>query len=311
LNKSDPSPIAVFVGLAVWDTIALVPEFPEPDGRVVAEAIVEAGGGPAATAAVACVRLGMPAAFVGAVGDDARGARILDALRSEGVDVSSAVVVPGMPSAAAVVVADRSHATRALCPTMPPIWSLTAGSAQASRIASAAILHVDHAGYAPVMSLYDRLGEATPPLSIDAGNPIPGLDYRRAAVFAPTLQRLVAAFGRSDPDVLLRHVAGPEWVVATDGAAGAYVLAGGQSWHVPAYQAVPCISTLGAGDVFHGALVAAWMRGLSPNEAAAYAGIAAGLSCRAIDGRSAIPDHPTVIKALPEQIAAMRHLMEA
>ena len=64
---------AVFVGSAAQDVIALMPCFPRPDERVVAEEIVHAGGGPAATAAVAFVRLGGQAHFVGAVGDDASG----------------------------------------------------------------------------------------------------------------------------------------------------------------------------------------------------------------------------------------------
>jgi sulfofructose kinase len=89
-----PGPL-VFVGAATLDTIALVPALPEPDTRLLAEAITQAGGGPAATAAVAAARLGVPAAFVGAVGDDEAGGRIVAGLRAENVDVSGVRVVPG------------------------------------------------------------------------------------------------------------------------------------------------------------------------------------------------------------------------
>ena len=53
----------------------------------------------------------------------------------------------------------------------------------------------------------------------------------------------------------------------------------------------PCdpVSTLGAGDVFHGALLAFLVRGASLEEALRGANTAASLSCRALDGRSAIP----------------------
>lgn len=282
---------ALFVGLAAWDTIALVPHFPEADSRVIAESVVEAGGGPAATAAVACARLGVPSAFIGAIGDDLRGTRIRDALAGEGVDVSGLVLCPGAASTAAVIVADRSHGTRALCPTLPP--PLTLGPAHAARIAAASIVHVDQAGYGPVMAL-----SAARTVSVDAGNPIPGLDPARVALFAPTMLQLQRMHDVRDAATLLRRVEGPRWVVATDGGNGAFVRADGRLWHVPAYPAAPCISTLGAGDVFHGALVAAWLHGLQAPEAAAYAAIAAGLSCRAIDGRSAIPDHKTVLAAL-------------
>lgn len=309
MSANASNPYAVFVGAAVWDTIALVPQFPEPDGRVISDAIVEAGGGPAATAAVACVRLGVPAFFAGAVGDDVRGNRILESLLSEGVDISSALVVPGAVSAASVIVADRSRGTRALCPTVALPWRVEPGSRQALVLSEAAIVHVDHAGYAPVTALRSGV-RCIPPLSIDAGNPIEGLDLHTATLFAPTLSRLRAMFGPRDPAGVLRRAAGPSWVVATDGDQGSYVLAGGRVWHVPVYRTELCVSTLGAGDVFHGALVAAWVRGFAPAEAAAYASIAAGLSCRGIDGRSAIPDHTTVMKALPGQCDALRELME-
>ncbi len=52
---------------------------------------------------------------------------------------------------------------------------------------------------------------------------------------------------------------------------------------------VPVVSTLGAGDVFHGALLAGLARGLDLGAAMTLANAAAALSCRALDGRSAIP----------------------
>ena len=49
------------------------------------------------------------------------------------------------------------------------------------------------------------------------------------------------------------------------------------------------MSTLGAGDVFHGALLSAICRGLDWPQALRQANDTAALSCRALDGRSAVP----------------------
>jgi sugar/nucleoside kinase (ribokinase family) len=49
------------------------------------------------------------------------------------------------------------------------------------------------------------------------------------------------------------------------------------------------VSTLGAGDVFHGALLAQLVEDVPLAEALVAANVCAGLSCRALDGRSAIP----------------------
>ena len=80
-----------------------------------------AGGGPAATAAVAFARLGGQAHFVGAIGDDAAGEEILAGLRAESVDVTGVIPVAGARSMRCVIVADRGHATRAICALPGPV----------------------------------------------------------------------------------------------------------------------------------------------------------------------------------------------
>jgi sulfofructose kinase len=57
----------------------------------------------------------------------------------------------------------------------------------------------------------------------------------------------------------------------------------------PGFTVDPVVSTLGAGDVFHGALLAQLVRDVPLPEALAAANEIAALSCRALDGRSAIP----------------------
>jgi sulfofructose kinase len=89
--------------------------------------------------------------------------------------------------------------------------------------------------------------------------------------------------------------AGAELVVVTRGAQGctAYTRDG----EVVNASATPLddpVSTLGAGDVFHGALLAGFVQDLPLAEALAFANRAAALSCRALDGRSAIPTREEV-----------------
>src|SRR3954466_2436779 len=80
----------VCVGLATRDTIYRIPSFPEPDGRVVATERVVTGGGPAATAAVAIARLGVPVRFVGVVDEDLPGVELV---RMPGRMVESTILV--------------------------------------------------------------------------------------------------------------------------------------------------------------------------------------------------------------------------
>jgi sugar/nucleoside kinase (ribokinase family) len=74
------------------------------------------------------------------------------------------------------------------------------------------------------------------------------------------------------------------------------------SAHAPAH-AVQVLSTLGAGDVFHGALVAAVVRELPLEHQLHFANVTAALSCRGLDGRSRIPTLAEVDAALPATTA--------
>jgi sulfofructose kinase len=61
---------------------------------------------------------------------------------------------------------------------------------------------------------------------------------------------------------------------------------------------VDAVSTLGAGDVFHGALLAQLVNETPLADALAAANACAALSCRALDGRSAIPTADELESAL-------------
>jgi sulfofructose kinase len=272
----EPDPYVVCVGAATLDTIFAVPEHPEPDGRVVASELVRAGGGPAATAAVALARLGVPVFLVCTVGDDDAGDQIRAGLADEGVDVSEAAVVPGARSIESTILVQGENRTIVtfLGTLGPPELS---GRAR-ELCTGAAWTHVDQLGYPAVADLDVRL-------SVDGGNAIPELDLRDVALYAPTESALRDAFG----DAQGALDAGAELVVVTRGAGGAVAYARDGEVVEASAPAVDVVSTLGAGDVFHGALLAQLVRDVSLAEALAGANAAAACSCRALDGRSAIP----------------------
>lgn len=253
-------------GLATRDTIFAVPAVPPADGRVVAGDVAVAGGGPAATAAVTLARLGVETVFFGAVGDDDAGSFVHEGLAAEGVDVSGLVIVPGARTAQSTILVGPGG-TRSI--VHHP------GDAAFPRVdIEADWVHVDHVGY----------GVRGEKLSVDGGNPILGLDLRGVALYGPTEETLRAQFG----DLQSALSAGAELVVATRGASGCVAATPEETIEVDGV-AVDVVSTLGAGDVFHGALLAFLVRGAGLHEALAAANTAAALSCRALDGRSAIP----------------------
>jgi sugar/nucleoside kinase (ribokinase family) len=237
--------VIVCVGLATRDTLYRLPEFPDPDGRVIATERTVAGGGPAATAAVAIAKLGVPVRFVGIVDEDLPG---VETVRIPGRMVESTILVHG---------AERSIVTE-----QPPSFRCPPDALE-----GAEWVHVDHVGYPAVRT--------SAPLSVDGGFPIPDLDLSRIDLYAPP----------ADLDDGRRA----KLTVVTRGGDGCTAYTEDGELTVPGYPVDDMVSTLGAGDVFHGALLAAFARGLELQPALEKANAAAALSCRALDGRSAIP----------------------
>lgn len=245
----------VCVGLATRDTIYRLPAFPEPDGRVVATDRTVEGGGPAATAAVAIARLGVPVRFVGVVDDDLPG---VETHRLPGRMVESTILVG--PDGTRAIVTEQPQPVK--CP--PEL------------LEGADWVHVDHVGYGAVGASNSLQ------LSVDAGFPLRDADVAAVDLWSP-------------PEVLDDGRRG-KLTVVTRGADGCTAYTeDGETIDVPGERVDGLVSTLGAGDVFHGALLAAFAYELELRDALAAANRAAALSCRALDGRSAVPTWDEVV----------------
>lgn len=272
------------VGVATLDRVIVVDTTPGEDERVLVERFTVAGGGPAATAAVTLARLGARVALCAVVGQDDAGRTVVDGLESEGVDVRWVSAREDVRTTESVILVSRRRGTRTIITTPS-----TAPLRDAVPRDVAPWLHADQTGYAAVRGATGAARGAGPKVSVDAGNSIAELDLSGVALYVPTVAQLLQRFpGDVHGALVAARAAGAGAVVATAGGDGAYLLDGDDLVHVPAVE-TEVVSTLGAGDVFHGALLAATVRGAGLAEAATVAATVAALSCRAIDGRSAIP----------------------
>ena len=282
------SVLAVCVGVITIDTIALVDKYPSEDERVLANEISRAGGGPAAVAAVALSRLGIKSAIVGTIGDDADGKEVLRIFAQEGVDTSG-ISIGTTPTAGSVIVASKEHSARAIS-TRQPVTQAPINEAAKKLIANAQWVHVDHVGI-------KRLNEAGiargngPQISFDAGYGVETFDPIVVDLFVPTDRQMALRYPGVDLAVALENdsMKAGNTVVATQGSAGSAGFSPETGLVTAPGFTVEVTSTLGAGDVFHGALVAQLIQGYSLQEALRRANAVAALSCRGLDGQSKIP----------------------
>ncbi|MBU2009680.1 MAG: carbohydrate kinase family protein, partial [Chloroflexi bacterium] len=68
------------------------------EGEAPVEGMLLAPGGSAANTIYALARLGVATGFIGAVGDDEEGRRLIADLEGQGVDTSHIAVKPGVPT---------------------------------------------------------------------------------------------------------------------------------------------------------------------------------------------------------------------
>jgi sulfofructose kinase len=261
------------VGIATVDTIVLVDKYPSSNERVVALDSIRAVGGPATTAAVTLARLGVETALSCVIGDDDAGRFVFETLKREGIDTQHVVVDKSVRTATGTIVVSRSEQTRAIM-----VQPHSQRPAKPANINDYQWIHVDQFGMQTIKDWGVKRG-GTAKLSIDIGYDTPGLNAADYDLYAPS-ENITTDVSTAARDKNI--------VVVSKGGEGSVYSDGIESGIVPAIS-TEIVSTLGAGDVFHGALVAVQVWNKPIVEAVAIANTVAGLSCRALDGQSGIP----------------------
>jgi len=282
------------IGANSVDSVYRLPAYPQPGGayakmRITRHAVT--CGGQTATALATCAALGLRAKYVGSTGNDDNGKRIRDELARRGVDADDTVVCDAANQFAVILL--DAHAGERIV-----LWDRDERLAAGLRhfpeemLTSARLLHVDDvdqdaairaaaigrgAGI-PVTSDIDRVTDRTEELVRTVTIPI----------FAEHIPK--ALTGEDDPERGLRKLREVQTgqLCVTLGARGAMLLRGDRLYHEPAFQ-VDVVDTTGAGDVFRGAFIAAFLHGHAPGEILRFANAAAAVSCTRLGAMNGVP----------------------
>ena len=138
----------VGMGYCCLDELVLLSEIPEPEGRALVRERGVHGGGMVPTAMVAVARLGGRAGFVGKVGDDTTGARIMAELVEYGVDVSRMVVEGGATSNRTIVLVDERTGARSFLSDRGSVGTVQPAELDVPYATGAPLLHLSDASAA-------------------------------------------------------------------------------------------------------------------------------------------------------------------
>jgi len=289
----------IALGQNSLDRVAVVERVPAFGGKQRALEVHELPGGQVATAALACARLGLRTAYLGAVGDDGAGERVLAPLRRAGVDCRGVKRVAGAQTQLALILVDRETGERIVLWHRDPRLALAPGDLDLARLRSARLLLCDAGDPAASRAAAAAVRAAGGAVVLDADTPGPGVEALVAEVDFPIVSRAFAEAwgeGGSVRDGLAAIAArGARLAVVTLGASGAVAQAGERVIESPAF-AVGVVDSTGAGDVFHAAFAWALLAGGDAETLLRSAGAAAALACRALGAQGALPT--------PEEIEA-------
>lgn len=290
-------PRILVVGYAAFDTILPVEGRPAEDSKVEVEAVIEGGGGPGATAAVALARLGARVRYLGVLTDDTAGRRQRAELEGAGVDVSASPVLPGHASPRAVILVDRGSGARTIFWSRGDLPPLDPGRIDPGLLDGIDLLYTDGHDAPAAAVLAREARRRKMPVVMDAGSVREGTaelvalctDVISSETFAPELT------GREDPGDALEALAarGPARVAMTQGGRGVVARVEGGLVRLPAFD-VPVKDTTGAGDAFHAGYARALLEGRDFSGCLDYGQAVAALKCRDWGGRRGLPTVPEV-----------------
>ena len=285
------APTVLCVGAAVHDYLFSIDALPEGEGKLFANGFREAGGGPAATGAVAVARLGGRAILFARAGRDGVGDRMIADLQAEGVETDGVLRLDGQSTVSAVLV-DRDG-RRIIVSHRDPSMPRGAEALPLDRLEAADCVLADlrwGEGAARVLRRAAELGLGRvldADQSDDALAPEVLMLASHIVFSRPGLSAWsgIDSLERGLSDMRARTGA---FVAVTDGERGCTWLDGATPRTLPAVR-VDTVDTTGAGDVFHGAFALALARRRSEAEALRFAAAAAALKCTRPGGREGIP----------------------
>ncbi len=300
---SQPRARVVCVGPSALDRVFYVDAWPQGSAKLAARDYRESGGGMAANAAVAVVRLGGAADFWGPVGDDREAGFMAAELAGEGVDTAGMIRVSGRRSSVSTILVD-ARGERLIVGFRSDALCEPADRLPWDRLADAGAVLADVRWPAGAAAVLRRARAAGVPTVLD-GDVAPREHLRELVALAEH-----AIFSERGLDAFLPGVDLPDALRAAlaAGARIAGVTRGehGLAWcergdeRVRTVPALPlrAVDTTGAGDVFHGAYALALAEKLPVDEAARFACAAASLKCAGAGARGSVPSREAVLAQL-------------
>lgn len=282
---------AICIGNVSYDVTMMVPNYPEENTKNRIDKKVECGGGPAATAAYVLGKWGIDTTFVGSVGYDTHGKKIIDEFRNVQVNTDYITVDSDEETTLSFIVVNEQTGSRTTFAYRPRNLDCTLKK----RIQADLILVDGQEKDVAIQVLKDNPKAIS---MIDAGRVTDSVlelakmvqylvcsknfaeDYTGIKIDFNNSQSIIDVFNKLETDF-------KNTVVITLEAKGSLYKKDGTIKLMPSIQ-VKQVDSTGAGDIFHGAFAYCLLQGYDIEKAIKIANITGALSVTKIGTRNSV-----------------------
>ena len=290
-------PVVVAIGAINWDVTLFVEHLPTRGEEVAVSTVSRVPGGTGANVAVAAARLLAPSnvAFVGALGDDAIGDGQRAILESERITTHGITTIAGDDSGQAFILVDAGG-ENVIASAFGANAALTGEHIRApsvrDMISGARVCAVTDPPLEVVEEILTVVEQGAcsvfwdPGVLIDQGRDAITLLARRVDTVLLNEAETQLLMGESEPGAIAKKLQNEGWsnrIILKRGSEGSIAidLSTGAMMIVPQFpleeMGLAAVSSVGAGDAFHGALAALEAEGADKADALLGASCAAGL----------------------------------
>ncbi len=286
----------VGVGALNWDLLLKVDRLAGSGEEIVVKVVEEEAGGSAANTVAGLGRLGVSCGFIGPVGSDEAGGKIIDAFKADSVDISRVIRSVGRSGTVYSFVDDSGERTMYVDPGVNDAFQI--GDIDPVYLSSAKMVHVSsfagESAFSAVKQIPEYLGDYA--LSFSPGFlSARGIEYLRPLIDRCSIlflnEKEAGALAGKDVNRAVEklHKLGGATVAVTLGEKGAVVCGPEGVERAPGFKAA-VVDTTGAGDAFSAGFLYGVLKGYSSADCAIVGNFIASRCVQKMGARAGIPN---------------------
>lgn len=286
----------VGLGAAVMDYLQLVDNFPKANTKIRSNSASLQGGGSAMTALVTLSRLGMNTQACSVVGDDILGKMIVADLKKHNIGTFHIQKQPQQASSlSSVVITDK---TRTIVGHYGLENDLKINKVKQSFWKNVSVLHLDGHHSSAALAAAKQVKKNGGLVSVDGGHASPDIEalLPLADIMIMSETFVTEQLKKDSVTNQVRRLYQryhPKVLIITRGDKGVWYWENNKVNKYPAFT-VKAKDTTGAGDVFHGAFLYAYLKNYSLIQSITFAQAASALKVQHVGARTGIPSYSAI-----------------